>query len=61
MTHVSVTEWKKRFEELVLRAERGEVITITRRGRPIFDVVKHRGTIGSAKFDVSGLIQKSRP
>lgn len=33
--HVSVTEAKARFSELLAHVERGERIVITRRGRPV--------------------------
>ena len=39
MLTVGLTEAKKRFEELVERAEQGERIRITRYGKPMADLV----------------------
>jgi antitoxin (DNA-binding transcriptional repressor) of toxin-antitoxin stability system len=46
MTTVSIREAKSRLTELARRVERGETIVITRNGRPILDLVRHRSHSG---------------
>ncbi|HWD29055.1 MAG TPA: type II toxin-antitoxin system prevent-host-death family antitoxin [Rhizomicrobium sp.] len=38
MKVVSITECRKKFEELLAEVEKGEVITVTRYGKPFFDI-----------------------
>lgn len=40
MTTFSVTEAKARFSELLTLAESGEVLVITRRGRPVAELAR---------------------
>lgn len=42
MTIVSIKDAKNRFSELGRAAEQGETITVTRNGKPAFDIVPHR-------------------
>lgn len=41
MADVNAEDAKNRFEELVRKAEQGEVTTITRDGQPVADLVPH--------------------
>jgi prevent-host-death family protein len=41
MKTMSITEINGRFDELARDAERGEVVTVTRDGKPVFDIVPH--------------------
>jgi prevent-host-death family protein len=41
MADVDTDEGKQRFDELVRKAENGEVTTITRDGKPVADIVPH--------------------
>lgn len=42
MTTISIKEAKNRLTELARLIEQGETVTVTRHGRPIFDLVPHR-------------------
>lgn len=42
MTTVNTKEAKNRLSELGRKAENGETITVTRNGRPVFDIVPHK-------------------
>ena len=42
MASVNTNEASSRFEELVRKAENGEVTTITRDGQPVADLVPHK-------------------
>jgi prevent-host-death family protein len=42
MASVNTTEASSRLEELVRKAENGEVTTITRDGQPVADLVPHK-------------------
>jgi prevent-host-death family protein len=41
-TTVSMKEAKNRLTELARRIEAGETVTVTRNGKPVFDMVPHR-------------------
>ncbi len=40
-TLVSMTEARRYFEQLCERAEKGEIITLTRHGKPVADLTRH--------------------
>ena len=42
MATVSIREAKNRLTELARQVENGATITVTRSGRPVFDIVPHR-------------------
>lgn len=42
MTTVSIRDAKNRLTALARQVEKGETITVTRNGRPVFDLVPHR-------------------
>jgi prevent-host-death family protein len=42
MTIVSIKDAKNRFSELGRKAESGETVTVTRNGKPAFDMVPHK-------------------
>jgi prevent-host-death family protein len=42
MATVNTKDGKNRFNELVRKAENGEVTTITRNGQPVADIVPHK-------------------
>jgi prevent-host-death family protein len=46
MTTVSIRDAKNRLTELARQVESGETIVVTRNGRPVFDLVPHRGGKG---------------
>lgn len=41
MKTVSIAEAQDRFDELAQDVERGETVTVTRDGKPVFDIVPH--------------------
>ena len=51
MTTVSIKDAKNRFSELGHRAEKGEVITVTRNGAPAFDLVPHKKKKGGINWE----------
>lgn len=42
MATVSIKDAKNRLSELGRQAEKGETITVTRHGKPAFDLVQHK-------------------
>ena len=42
MTTVSIKDAKNRLTELARQVEKGETITVTRNGTPVFDIVPHK-------------------
>jgi prevent-host-death family protein len=46
MRTVSIKEAKNRLTALARRVEKGETFVVTRNGKPIFDLVPHRGKSG---------------
>ena len=42
MTTISIRDAKNRLTELARQVETGETITVTRNGRPVFDLVPHQ-------------------
>ncbi|MGK6312404.1 type II toxin-antitoxin system Phd/YefM family antitoxin [Neorhizobium sp. DT-125] len=42
MKTVSIREAKNRLTELAREVEQGEVVTVTRNGKPVFDLVPHK-------------------
>jgi|SRR6185312_13463245 len=42
MTTVNIKDAKNRLSELGRKAEAGETITVTRNGKPAFDIVPHK-------------------
>lgn len=65
MTTVSIREAKNRLTELARRVEAGERVTVTRHGKPAFDLVPHqrKGGIdweaGEAYLKSKGIERKS--
>lgn len=49
MKTVAIHEVQDRFDELARDAERGEVVTVTRDGKPVFDIVAHQDKPSTAK------------
>jgi prevent-host-death family protein len=47
MTTVSIRDAKNRLTELARRVEQGEVIVVTRNGKPVFDLIPHSENIGA--------------
>ncbi|MBT9372514.1 type II toxin-antitoxin system prevent-host-death family antitoxin [Rhizobium sp. CSW-27] len=41
MKTVSIAEAQDRFDELAQDVENGETVTVTRDGKPVFDIVPH--------------------
>ena len=46
MTVVSIKDAKNRLTELARQVEKGETITVTRNGKPVFDIVPHKKKAG---------------
>jgi len=46
MPHVSIRDAKNRLSELARRVEGGETVTVTRNGKPVFDLVPHKPAKG---------------
>lgn len=42
MTTVSIKDAKNRLTELARLVEKGQIIVVTRNGKPVFDLVPHR-------------------
>ncbi len=42
MTTVSIKDAKNRLTELARKVEQGETVTVTRNGKPVFDLVPHK-------------------
>lgn len=42
MATVSIKDAKNRLTELARKVEKGETITVTRNGKPVFDLVPHK-------------------
>lgn len=42
MKTVSIKEAKNRLTELARKVEKGETVTVTRNGKPVFDLVPHK-------------------
>jgi prevent-host-death family protein len=50
MATISIRDAKNRLTALARRVEQGEVIVITRNGKPIIDLIPHSGK-GGARLD----------
>ena len=50
MTTVTIKDAKNRLSELARMVEQGETVTVTRHGKPAFDLVPHRKK-GGLNFD----------
>ncbi len=46
MNTVTLKDAKEQFPELARRVEAGETVTVTRDGKPLFDLVPHRPKTG---------------
>ena len=46
MKTLSIRDAKNRLAELAREVEQGEIIVVTRNGRPVFDLVPHRARGG---------------
>ncbi len=46
MAAVSIKEARNKLTALARRVEKGETIVVTRNGKPVFDLVPHRGKGG---------------
>jgi prevent-host-death family protein len=51
MSSVNTKEGKNRFNELVRKAENGEITTITRNGEPVADLVPHKRKKGGTDWE----------
>lgn len=50
MTTVNIKDAKNRLNELVRKSEKGEIVTITRNGEPVADLVPHKKKSGGLNF-----------
>jgi prevent-host-death family protein len=46
MSHVSIRDAKNQLSELARRVEAGETVTVTRNGKPVFDMTPHKPLSG---------------
>lgn len=51
MKTVSIRDAKNRLTELAREVEEGETITVTRNGRPVFDLVPHKPRRGGLRWE----------
>lgn len=63
MKTVSIREAQDRLDELAHDVEQGEIVTVTRNGKPVFDLVPHkkRGVdweAGEAYLRSKGIVRK---
>ena len=58
MSHINLSDAKARLSELVDRAEAGERIVITKRGRPVLEMSKP--AVAPQRVDVKALRQLTR-
>jgi prevent-host-death family protein len=58
MTEVSIAEARNRLTRLVQRAEAGETVRITRRGRPVAVLLSEReyGRLSAPRSDLAGFL-----
>jgi prevent-host-death family protein len=47
MATISIRDAKNRLTELARRVEQGEVIVVTRNGKPVLDLIPHRENVGA--------------
>ena len=59
MTTISIKEAKNRLSELGRKVEKGETVTVTRNGKPVFDLVPHKAH-GGTNWDAGDAFLKSR-
>lgn len=54
VAYFSVAEAKARFSDLIAMAERGDEVVITRNGKPVIDLTRHRSNglvLGAGRTD----------
>ncbi|HWA04689.1 MAG TPA: type II toxin-antitoxin system prevent-host-death family antitoxin [Rhizomicrobium sp.] len=51
MTTVNIKDAKNRLSELGRKAEAGETVTVTRNGKPVFDIVPHKRKRGGTDWE----------
>lgn len=51
MATVSIKEARDRLTALARRVEKGETVTVTRNGKPVFDLVPHREKRGGLDLE----------
>lgn len=51
MATVNIKDAKNRLNELVRKSEKGEVVTITRNGEPVADIVPHKKKKGGTDWE----------
>jgi prevent-host-death family protein len=57
MKTVSIREAKNRLTELARAVENGETLTVTRHGKPIFDIVPHKPR-GGLNFEAGRIFRE---
>jgi prevent-host-death family protein len=58
MTVISIRDAKNRLTALARQVENGEIITVTRNGRPVLDLVPHRPRTGLRLAGIDAFKQK---
>lgn len=59
MKTVSIRDAKNRLTELAREVEKGEIVVVTRNGRPVFDLVPHKKQ-GGLNFAAGAAYLKSK-
>lgn len=60
MSTVSIRDAKNRLTELARRVEKGERVTVTRHGKPVFDLVPHEQKKGGINWEAGEAYLKSK-
>jgi prevent-host-death family protein len=60
VTTVSIKDAKNRLTELARAVEKGETITVTRNGKPVFDIVPHKEKKVGIDWDAGDRFLKSK-
>jgi len=59
MTIVNIKDAKNRLSELGRKAEAGETITVTRNGKPSFDLVPHKKKKGGTDWEAARAFKRA--
>jgi prevent-host-death family protein len=58
MATVNIKDAKNRLNELVRKTEKGEVVTITRNGEPVADIVPHKTKKGGIDWEAGAAFKR---
>jgi prevent-host-death family protein len=60
VTTVSIKHAKDKLTALARRVEKGETVTVTRNGKPVFDLVPHKKKKGGLDFEAGEAYLRKR-